>query len=332
MAKSADHWWPSSLDSAAGALRGVKREPEDEVHVADVKPTDRKRQYIERRKSVRFADEADAALELVYPIPVKEETWPYGSLTGESYPKAFPEFDHLYGDCVATTLAAAAAKASPASSLDLSGFQGADAEAAADDELSCFNDIKSCVGMAFLMMDGSIARGVCATSSGLWGKKFVRHEALVEAGLLPADAYPGLRPADYLETDMYVQINKGEVASVCRVICADVDLPAPREGEDSGVLPSLTKSSPTHKGKPIKTFFYSWYFCHSARTAHPYLAGESRAVSVFWPEDRKWYSGVLDGTEGGLHRVVYDVDGSEEYVNLLQLREQGCLSFTTASA
>lgn len=308
-----DSWWASFDGCTRG--RGVKREPgtaDDE----DVKPTSEfKRRFIERRKSVRFADEADSELECVYPIPVKEETWPYGSLSGENFPKAFPEFDHLYGDV---------AKKQPTSSLNLGLFEATDMPE--DDDLDCFNDIKACVGMAFLMMDGSIARGVCATSKGLWGKKFVRQETLSEGGHLDAAAYEGLRPADYIETDMYVEIKKGDVASVCRVISVDADMPSTTDG-DGGVLSALTRTSPMHKGKAIKTFFYSWYFCQSSRTAHPYLASDNRAVSVFWPADRHWYTGVLDGVEGGMHRVVYDVDGSIELVNLLQLREQGCLNF-----
>jgi len=319
---SADSWWWAALDLGSGDSeclqreRGIKREPgvDDDI---DVKPN-LKRQSLERRKSVRFADEADAELECVYPIPVKEETWPYGSLSGEDFPKAFPEFDHLYGDCIT-------AHGKKASSLDLSQFVSADSASIVDDDLACFDDLKSCVGMAFLMMDGSITRGVCATSRGLWGKKFMRQEALVESKMLDGAKYEGLRPADYLETDVYVQITRSEVASVCRVVCVDVDLPDIEREND--VLPTLTRSSPTHKCKPIKTFFYSWYFNQSSRTAHPYLASEKRTVSVFWPADRQWYEGVLDGVKSGLHRVVYDCDGSMEMVNLLQLREHGCLSF-----
>jgi len=274
-----------------------------------------KRRRLERRKSVRFADEEDSELECVYPIPVKEETWPYGSLSGDSVPKAFPEFDHLYGQTM---------KASK-DMLDSKNFVGSENDEPTANDLACFDNLKECVGMAFLMMDGSIARGVCATSQGLWGKLFMRYETLLDKGLLDPESTKGMRPADYLETDSYKQVHRSEVASVCRILCVDADLPP--EKDDDSTLASLTGSDPTYNGKSMKTFFYSWYCCLSSRTAYPYLSEESRAVRVFWPEDRRWYLGGLEGVEGGCHRVVYDCDGSVEVVNLLQLREQGCLQF-----
>lgn len=301
---------------------GVKRELDSDWDAsadaaAHVAPLVRKKRFLERRKSVRFADEVDSELECVYPIPVKEETWPYGSLSGEAMPKAFPEFHHLYNTAVAKA-------------LDYNGFvsaagAGDDTTSSEVDDLACFDDLRSCVGLSFLMMDGSITRAVCATSRGLWGKKFVRHEALVDLGFLDGQSTAGVRPADYLETDMYVCIDRSQVASVCRILCADGDLS--KAAPLDGTLTELTATLPKHNGKQLKAFFYSWYFCQTAKDVHPYLSEGDRNVSVFWPEDRKWYEGRLDGARAGLHRVVYDCDGSEEYVNLLQLREQGCLMF-----
>jgi hypothetical protein len=263
---------------------------------------------MERRRSVRFADEIDSALEIVYDIPKKEFTWPYGSISGDSFPQAFSEYAHLY-----------------AKDVDCSQFVAStDVQPAADADLDCFNDIRSCVGKSFLMMDGSVVRGVCATSRGLYGKQFVKLEALVEQGDVAAPL-AGLRPADYIETDHYVQIKRDEVASICRMLCVDNDL-ATSAPKDS-TLDSLTATESTHNGKKLKVFFYSWYCCTAKRSAHPYLADGSRRVSIFWPEDRTWYDGVLENVVDGLHIVVYDVDRSVEHVNLLQLREQGCLLF-----
>lgn len=322
-AESDDSFWSPREEYVS-----IKRELDTDSAYGDISfdfEREIKRPLIERRKSVRFADEVDSALERIYPIPVKEETWPYGSLSGEMFPKAFPEFCHLYSS------------SDKACDMDLSNFVGVSDEkeealpvntcTTADMDLACFDDVRSCVGMSFLMMDGSIARGVCATSQGLWGKKFLRHEMLVNLGYLSnTDDIHGVRAADYLETDMYMRIDRSEVASVCRILCADADIPT--SANNNGTLTALTATEHTHSGKKTKAFFYAWYYSSTTKSIYPYLADGTRRVSVFWPEDRTWYEGKLDqSVDNGLHRVIYDCDGSEEMVNLLQLREQGCLRF-----
>eukprot|EP00123_Amoebidium_parasiticum_P013075 comp21752_c0_seq1/m.30813 comp21752_c0_seq1/g.30813 ORF comp21752_c0_seq1/g.30813 comp21752_c0_seq1/m.30813 type:complete len:134 (-) comp21752_c0_seq1:326-727(-) len=111
-----------------------------------------------------------------------------------------------------------------------------------------------------------------------------------------------LRDEDFLETDMYVEVFKSDVAEVCRMSC--VSDKAKREPD-------------------TRTFFFAWYFCRESKSVLPYLEGAS--VQVFWPQDQKWYSGTVTDARKGLHRVVYDVDGSFEDLNLVSLKDEGAL-------
>eukprot|EP01134_Creolimax_fragrantissima_P000758 CFRG0758T1 len=148
------------------------------------------------RKSVHFED---SELEEVFFIPAKEETWPYGSLYGDSLPRAFEEFDHLYG-CPDKK-------------------DGCKTKSLSQPKEVAFT---LTVGHAYLMYDGSILKAVCSTTAGFIGKKFVKHEC-IEEELTKFNLLKSLRPADYIETDEYVAIVVDNIAVNCTVSCIGDD-------------------------------------------------------------------------------------------------------------
>eukprot|EP00123_Amoebidium_parasiticum_P021137 comp6215_c0_seq1/m.2046 comp6215_c0_seq1/g.2046 ORF comp6215_c0_seq1/g.2046 comp6215_c0_seq1/m.2046 type:complete len:218 (-) comp6215_c0_seq1:558-1211(-) len=193
-------------------------------------------------------------------------------------------------------------------------------------DLSCLNSPGECIGKSFVLTDGAAARVVSVCGDRMWGKLFLSYLTLEnELASTPAakrrkvgdgEGFRKLthvRPSDLVETDDYREIKREYVVEECRIVCVD---------------DPFIKQEMEEKGTTLKTFFFSWYFCRRTETLYPYDF-RGRAVRVLWPEDKKQYSGVIRDVsrEDGRYCIQYDVDKTQEWVNLVSLREQNSLEF-----
>ncbi|KNC80758.1 hypothetical protein SARC_06885, partial [Sphaeroforma arctica JP610] len=225
---------PEMVDLWSNSDISLKRHGDDQEPGLPLKKV--RTECRQRRKSVHFVD---AALEEVFIIPAKEETWPYGSLYGESLPRCFEEFNHLYNP-----------KEKCSDKLSVSSINATEHCAPAK---SRFNIT---VGHSYLMYDGSILKAVCATSSGFIGKKFMKVEH-IEEQLKSGKVDIRLRPADYVETDEYVAISQSEVAVQCVVSCV---------GDGDQDMDGLKK------------FFFGWFYSMKSSSLLPYAVGSKVEV------------------------------------------------------
>jgi len=295
-----------------------------------------KSKKIIRKKSVSF----DESLEKICEIPPKECTWPYGSLYGDELPQVFSEFSALYEYDTYKQMESRNDTDTENGGNDCSGFNeerneienvnsgivnnvklGNDDIGSSnnnnnnDSENECFDvenfDYEKALGKGLLLKCGRIAKIVSATSSSLCAKIFVRFNSLFDK-LNDVQKNYEIRPTDLIETDIYEQIDFSTVVSEVNIACVDA------KDNDN------TKS----QDRSIPQYHYVWYFHSQKEKLVPYpLTG--RQVRVYWPEDDQHYLAKITdiSKKDGKFCLEYDIDGSVEYLNIVQLKEEESLQF-----
>jgi len=262
-------------------------------------------------------------LEEVYDIPPKEETWPYGSLYGEMEPVAFSEYKKLYDydtnnnddkskgeDCDE--------EEEGDSDFDLS--DSSDSEVDGDDDAECTNnddtevndykklEVSKCLGKAYLLKNGHLVQivSVLASKNQMWGKVFMRFEEMHDK-LVDEQKHFRLSEEDYIETDVYDQVDPSSIVSQCFIknVCSNNNNPQNNSKEK------------------LKVFLFMWYYCTNQKKLYPYPL--YKKVRVFWPADQQYYVALADTSlinEKGQVCLNYEVDNSIEYVDLVKITQE----------